>query len=236
MQVESAIGKASGQKLQIDAPGANNMLSGLTSQLSGSKGNFANVGRELGQSFQTGMQQQFGMAGGVASSFASALGPVGIAASVASVALIGLGTASTQAAMKWEDMKTSIGRTTGLEGNNLEDLMSQLQDLRQEMGITAEAASSMVEQAGSIGVGQAKLNVGDVVGYKQEILDFAKATAILQGAWGMSAEATSSGIGKMGSVTLNAWNVQRKARNEEEMSWADYAYTVRRHPKHSALR
>lgn len=226
MQVESAIGKASGQKLQIDASGSNNVLSGLSSQLFGSKGNFANVGRELGQSLQMGMQQQFGMAGGVASSFAGALGGVGIAAVAGLAGLAALGAASTQAAMKWEDMKTSIGRTTGLKGDNLEELMSQLQDLRQEFGVTAEAASSMVEQAGSIGVGQSKLSVGDMSGYKQEILDFTKATAILQGAWGMSAEATSSGIGKMGSVTLGAWNIQRKARGEEEMSWADYAYKV----------
>ncbi|MCK9571468.1 hypothetical protein M0R72_21140 [Candidatus Pacearchaeota archaeon] len=225
-QVDSAIGKASGQKLQIDASGSNNVLSGLTGQLSGSKGNFANVGRELGQSLQMGMQQQFGMAGGVATSFAGALGGVGIAAVAGLAGLAALGAASTQAAMKWEDMKTSIGRTTGLKGDNLEELMSQLQDLRQEFGVTAEAASSMVEQAGSIGVGQSKLSVGDMSGYKQEILDFTKATAILQGAWGMSAEATSSGIGKMGSVTLGAWNIQRKARGEEEMSWADYAYKV----------
>lgn len=223
----SAIDKAEKQAtIKIKPEIDNSFMGGLSNSLTGQKGKFSSVGKELGSSLTMGMQQQFGMAGGVASSFASALGPVGIAAGVAGVALIGLGAASTKAAMAWEDMKTSIGRTTGLEGDNLEDLMSQLQDLRQEMGITAEAASSMVEQAGSIGVGQSKLNAGDVVGYKQEILDFAKATAILQGAWGMSAEATSSGIGKMGSVTLNAWNVQRKARGEEEMSWADYAYKV----------
>lgn len=204
----------------------NSFMGGLSNSLSGQTGKFSSVGKEIGSSLTMGMQQQFGMAGGVASSFATALGPIGIVAGVAGAALIGLGAASTQAAMKWEDMKTSIGRTTGLKGDNLEDLMSQLQDLRQEFGVTAEAASSMVEQAGSIGVGQKKMEAGDLAGYKQEILDFTKATAILQGAWGMSAEATSSGIGKMGSVTLGAWNVQRKARGEEEMSWADYAYKV----------
>jgi hypothetical protein len=164
--------------------------------------------------------------GGMASSVAGTLGPIGMVAGAGVVALGALGAASTQAAMKWEDMKTSIGRTTGLDGSNLQDLMDQLQGLRMEFGITGQAASDMVEQAGSIGVGQKKMETGDLKGYKQEILDFTKATAILQGAWGMSAEATSSGIGKMGSVTLGSWNIQRKARGEEEMSWADYAYKV----------
>jgi len=211
-------------KSQIEAP--QTVGSGLSSFLNAEKGKFGNVGKELGQSLQMGMQQQFGMAGGVASSLGGALGTVGIAGMAAVAGVVAVGAAATQAAMKWEDLKTSIGRTTGLKGGDLEDLMSQLQDLRQEFGITAEAASSMVEQAGSIGVGQSKLNVGDMAGYKQEILDFTKSTAILQGAWGMSAEATSSGIGKMGSVTLGAWNIQRKALGEQEMSWADYAYKV----------
>ncbi len=205
---------------------ATSFMSGLKGQFAGEKGNFAAIGQALGQNLTMGMTSQFGSAGIMASSFASALGPIGIAAGVAGAALIGLGAASTQAASAWEDMKTSIGRTTGLKGDNLEDLMSQLQDLRQEFGITAQAASSMVEQAGSIGVGQSKLASGNMVGYKQEILDFTRAITQIQGAWGMSAEATSSGIGKMGSVTLGAWNTQRKARGEEEMSWAEYAYKV----------
>lgn len=223
--VGSAIGQVSTRTIKpsIDT---SSMGGGLTSFLDSSKGNFTNVGRELGQSLQMGMQQQFGMMGGVASSLSGAFGPVGMAAVAATVAVTAVGSAATKAAMAWEDMKTSIGRTTGLGGENLEDMMNQLQGLRQEFGVTAQAASAMVEQAGSIGVGQKKMEAGDLKGYKQEILEFTKATAILQGAWGMSAEATSSGIGKMGSVTLNAWNMQRKARGEEEMSWADYAYKI----------
>ncbi|MCK9185569.1 MAG: phage tail tape measure protein, partial [Candidatus Cloacimonetes bacterium] len=224
----SAIDKIEAKTLKIKSviEPPNTVSGGFSSFLNSEKGKFANVGKEMGQSLQMGMQQQFGMMGGMATSLASALGPIGIAAGVGAVGLGVLAAASTKAAMAWEDMKTSIGRTTGLKGDNLEDLMNQLQDLRQEFGVTAQAASDMVEQAGSIGVGQSKLNAGNLAGYKQEILDFTKATAILQGAWGMSAEATAQGIGKMGSVTLGQWNMQRKARGEEELSWADYAYRV----------
>lgn len=199
---------------------------GLSKFMNSEKGKFANVGREMGQSLQMGMQQQFGMMGGMASSIAGALGPAGIVATAAIAGGAVIAGAATKAAMAWEDMKTSIGRTTGLKNQDLESMMDQLQSLRMEYGITREAAAAMVQQAGSIGVGQSKLSMGDMAGYKKEILDFTEATSILQGAWGMSAEATSSGIGKMGSVTLGQWNIQRKARGEEEMSWADYAYKV----------
>jgi hypothetical protein len=222
--IDKAEAKTIKVKSQIEPP--TSVGGGFSSFLNSEKGKFANVGKEMGQSLQMGMQSQFGQAGGMFASLAGAMGPAGQAVAVITAATIGIGAAATQAAMKWEDMKTSIGRTTGLGGDNLEDLMNQLQGLRMEFGITGEAASSMVEQAGSIGVGQKKMESGDLKGYKQEILDFTKATAILQGAWGMSAEATSSGIGKMGSVTLGQWNIQRKARGEEEMSWADYAYKV----------
>jgi hypothetical protein len=224
----SAIDKIEAKTLKIKSviEPPNTVSGGFSSFLNSEKGKFANVGKEMGQTLTMGMTQQFGVMGGMATSVATALGPIGIAAGAAAVGVGVLAAASVNAAMAWEDMKTSIGRTTGLKGDNLEDLMNQLQDLRQEFGVTAQAASSMVEQAGSIGVGQSKLTAGDVSGYKQEILDFTKATAILQGAWGMSAESTAQGIGKMGSVTLGAWNVQRKARGEEEMSWADYAYRV----------
>jgi hypothetical protein len=224
----SAIDKAEARtikiKSQIEPP--TTVGGGFSSFLNAEKGKMANVGREMGQNLQMGMQQQFGMAGGIASSLGGALGVVGMAGIAAVAGLAMVGTAATQAAMKWEDMKTSIGRTTGLDGANLEDLMNQLQGLRQEFGVTGAAAAAMVEQAGSIGVGQKKMESGDLAGYKQEILDFTKATAMIQGAWGMSAEATAQGIGKMGSVTLGSWNIQRKARGEEEMSWADYAYKV----------
>ncbi len=222
-----AIDKAEARTLKIKTEiDQSSFGAGFSNFLSSEKGKFANVGRELGQTLTMGMQQQFGVAGGVLGEFASTLGPLGIAVGVAGTALIGLGAASVSAAKSWESMKTSIGRTTGLEGGNLESLMNDLQDLRQEMGITAEAAAGLVEQAGSIGVGQAKMASGDIAGYQKEITDFAKTTAILQGAWGMSAEATSSGIGKMGSVTLGAWNMQRKAVGEAEMSWSEYANTV----------
>lgn len=187
---------------------------------------FGGIGRQAGGQYATSFMAGLGPIGGAASDIAMAIGPIGLAAGVAAAGVGLLAAKSVQAAAAWESMATSIGRTTGLDGKNLTDLMDSLQDLRMEMGITREAAAGLIEQAGSIGVGQAKLDVGDVQGYKKELLDFARSTAMLQGAWGMSAEATSAGIGKMGSVTIGAWNAQRRAMGEQELSWSDYAESV----------
>lgn len=187
---------------------------------------FGGIGRQAGSQYATSFMAGLGPIGGAASDLAMAIGPIGLAAGVAAAGIALIGAKSVQAAAAWESMATSIGRTTGLEGKNLTSLMDSLQELRMEMGITREAAAGLVEQAGSIGVGQAWLDKGDIVAYKNELLDFARSTAMLQGAWGMSAEATSAGIGKMGSVTIGAWNAQRRAMGEQELSWSDYAESV----------
>ncbi len=92
--------------------------------------------------------------------------------------------------------------------------------------MTSPYKEMMCEMAGSIGVGQAQLNKGDLVGYKNELIEFAKATAMLQGAWGMSAEAVSAGIGRMGSTTLASWNIERREMGIQELSWVEYATNV----------
>lgn len=189
--------------------------------------NFRSIGAEAGGQYASGMMYALGPIGPAAAGVATALGPIGLVAGAAAVGVGLLASQSVRAAMAWEDMKTSIGRTTGLDGKPLTDLMDSLQDLRMEMGVTREAAAGLVEQAGSIGVGQAKLNKGDIVGYKNELLEFTKATAILQGAWGgMSAEAVSGGIGRMGASTLAHWNAERREMGQQEMSWGEYAMTV----------
>jgi len=209
---------------QMDKAGGQATQSRMSKLFSGV--NFGSIGRQAGSQYATSFMAGLGPIGGAASDLALAIGPIGLAAGVAAAGIALIGAKSVQAAAAWESMATSIGRTTGLEGKNLTSLMDSLQDLRMEMGITREAAAGLVEQAGSIGVGQAWLDKGDIVAYKNELLDFARSTAMLQGAWGMSAEATSAGIGKMGSVTIGAWNAQRRAMGEQELSWSDYAESV----------
>jgi TP901 family phage tail tape measure protein len=182
MQVESAIGKASGQKLQIDAPGANNMLSGWTSQLSGSKGNFANVGKELGQSLTMGMQQQFGMAGGVATSLAGALGGVGIAAVAGVAGLTALGAASVNAARGWESLMAGVSKTTGAEGAALTQLSNTLLNLSKEMPIAQAEIAKIATVGGTLGVKQSDLP------------KFVKDTAMASAGWGMSGEEAANSI------------------------------------------
>lgn len=226
---------------QMDMSGFQMDMSGFFSQMDKAAGqatqsrmsklfsgvNFGSIGRQAGSQYATSFMAGLGPIGGAASDLAMAIGPIGLAAGVAAAGIALIGAKSVQAAAAWESMATSIGRTTGLEGRNLRNFMDDLQDLRMEMGITGQAASDMAIQAGSIGVGQMKFQSGDMVGYAKELADFVKATAMLQGAWeGMSAEATSAGIGKMGSVTIGAWNAQRRAMGEQELSWSDYAESV----------
>ena len=209
---------------QMDIAGSQATKGRMSKMFSGV--DFGGFGRQAGTQYATSFMAGMGPIGMAAGDLAAAIGPIGLAAGVAAAGVALLGAESVRAASAWESMATSIGRTTGLEGRNLTNLMDSLQDLRMEMGITREAAAGLVEQAGSIGVGQAWLDKGDIVAYKNELLDFAKSTAMLQGAWGMSAEATSAGIGKMGSVTIGAWNAQRRAMGEQELSWSDYAESV----------
>ncbi len=209
---------------QMDIAGSQATKGRMSKMFSGV--DFGGFGRQAGTQYATSFMAGLGPIGMAAGDLAAAIGPIGLAAGVAAAGVALLGAKSVQAAAAWESMATSIGRTTGLEGQNLTNLMDSLQDLRMEMGITREAAAGLVEQAGSIGVGQAWLDKGDIVAYKNELLDFARSTAMLQGAWGMSAEATSAGIGKMGSVTLGAWNAQRRAMGEQELSWSEYAENV----------
>lgn len=178
--------------------------------------NLSGTGAMAGQSYASGM---LGPLGGAA----SALGPAGLVAGAAIAGAAVIANAAYNAAAAWQSMKTSIGRTTGLQGTELENMMNDLQSLRMEMGMTAQSAADAAEQAGSIGVGQKKFQAGDMAAYRKEIMDFVSSASMISGAWGMSNAATTEGIGAMGSVTLDNWNRQRKAMGEQEMSWSDFA-------------
>lgn len=177
----------------------NSFGSGLSGVFSGQKGNFTNVGKELGSSLTMGMQQQFGMLGGMASSVATALGPVGIAAGVAGAGIIALGAASVGTAKEWQSMMASISKTTGIEGAELDQLSSTLQSIRMQTGATAEAISGAVITAGSIGIP------------KEELASFAQLALQMSSAFGMSSDAAAMAMGQIGNVAKPA-----------EMSWTEF--------------
>jgi TP901 family phage tail tape measure protein len=155
---------------------------GLSSFLNSEKGKFNNVGKELGQNLTMGMQQQFGMAGGMASSLAQALGPVGIAATVAGAGVIALGAASVNAARGWETLMAGVSKTTGAEGAALTQLSNTLLNLSKEMPIAQAEIAKIATVGGTLGVKQSDLP------------KFVKDTAMASAGWGMSGEEAANSI------------------------------------------
>jgi TP901 family phage tail tape measure protein len=163
---------------QID----NSFLGGLNNELLGSKGQFNKVGQELGQSFQMGMQQQFGVAGGMASSLATALGPVGIVAGVAAVGVTALGAASVSAAKNWETLMAGVSKTTGVTGQELQNLSKMLLDLSTQMPVAQADLAKIAQVGGTLGVKQSDLP------------KFIKDVSMASAGWNMPAEQAAQQI------------------------------------------
>ena len=197
----SAIDKAEKQAaIKIKPEIDNSFMGGLSNSLTGQKGKFSSVGKELGSSLTMGMQQQFGMAGGVASSLAGALGGVGIAAVAGAAGVIALGAASVNTAKNWQTLMAGVSKTTGVEGAALDALGSKLQDIRIKTGATAESITSAVVTAGSIGIPTA------------ELAEFAQVALQMGSAFSMSSDEAASGIAAIGNSV--------KPANE---SWTEFA-------------
>jgi TP901 family phage tail tape measure protein len=195
--------------IDVNASGGMAGISGFASAVSSLGGPLGSLSGQIGQ-----VEGAFGK-----------IGASGIAAAAGIAVVGGAMAAATQAAAGWQSSMTSIGRTTGLGDypKQLAAMSDQLQQLRRDLGMSADAAASMAEQAGSIGVGATAFQAGDMTRYRQEIVDFVKSTQMLSGAWGMSSSATAEGVGKMGSVVLDSWNRQRVSMGEQEISWAQFA-------------
>ena len=241
MRVETAIAKVSAKSIspKVDNPNLSNFFAacdkaeakvikvksqieppttiggGFSSFLNAEKGKFANVGREMGQSMQMGMQQQFGMAGGMATSFASALGPIGIAAGVAAVGVGVLATASVTLAKEWQTMMAGVSKTTGVEGAELDALGSKLQDIRMQTGATAESITSAVVTAGSIGIPTA------------ELAEFAQVALQMGSAFSMSSDEAASGIAAIGNSVKPAGESWTEFANKSGSSINVLADTMR---------
>lgn len=223
--LNAGLARAHAETQKFAQAGASHAQSFATGWTNSMRGGFANAGKAAAQDFTNALVA--GMPGGnIFANTAIALGPTGMIAGAAIAGAAVISTVAMKAAAEWQRMTTAISRTTGLEGKPLEGLMNGLQELRMQMGLTREGAAAMAQAAGSIGVGQAKFQRGDLEGYKKELVDFVQATQMVSGAFGMSSEATAEGLGKMGSVVLENWNQQRKARGEEELSWSQFAMNV----------
>lgn len=174
-------------------------ISGLTSQLQG------DLTGKLG-----------GMGNYLAPLLGSA-GPAGLAVAGLGAAFVG----TTAAAASWQGQMTDVSRTTGVSGAALGTMSNDLQQLRMDYGLTAQAASSAAEVAGSMGVGDEFSN--DLQRKQQEIVEYVGTASQVSLAWGMASEKASGSIGSVGAVTRDAMNEQRQALGQSEMDWSEYA-------------
>ena len=177
-----------------------NITGGLKSSLQG--GNFTDVGKQLGNQLVTGMTSQFGMLGQAAGTFATALGPAGIAllgigASIAAIG-VGLGKCVSSAAT-WQDLMVDVQKVTTTTEAGFSKLSSDLLAIRGSTGASMEDIAGAAAGAGRMGIAP------------EEIADYTETILKMSSAWGMSADAASDSIGKIGSVVKPA-----------EMSWTEF--------------
>ncbi|MFA5409024.1 MAG: hypothetical protein WC343_09685, partial [Bacilli bacterium] len=174
----------------------------------------SSMGSSLKGQLAGDLANTFGPAAGYANVLTAAMGPATLA--VGGLA-VGMGTA-TKMAMDYNTMMVGVGKTTNLVGKDLASLGSDLQKLQMEMGITAQAATSMAEQAGSMGVGLG----GTTKQQRDEIVGFSKAVTMASGAFKMEASTTADSFGHMGSVVFESFNDQRRAQDQAAMGWEEY--------------
>lgn len=191
---------------------------GVKAGLSGMERDVNRSASSMGSGFKNmlagDLANTFGPAAGYANILTAALNPATLA--VGGLA-VGMGIA-TKMAMDYNTMMVGVGKTTNLVGQDLAALGSDLQKLQMEMGITAQAATSMAEQAGSMGVG-----LGGTTKYqREEIIGFSKAVTMAAGAFKMDASTTADSFGHMGSVVFETFNDQRRAQDQAAMGWEEY--------------
>jgi len=177
-----------------------NITGGLKASLTG--GNFSDVGKQLGNQLVTGMSSQFGMLGQAAGTFATALGPAGIAllGIGASIAVIGVGLGKcVSSAATWQTLMVDVQKVTDTTAAGFSKLSSDLLAIRGETGASMESIAGAAAGAGRMGI-----DPTEIAGYTETILK-------MSSAWGMSADAASESIGKIGSVVKPA-----------EMTWTEF--------------
>ncbi len=156
-------------------------------QQSFSRGSFRDIGKTLGQDLVQGITAPLGSMSSAAASAATALGPVGIAAVAGTVAVAGLGVASSKAAMEWEAGMSQISKTTGIEKGTaaFKELDSNLLNLYSRMPTTVSEIQSVAAAAGSLGI------------EKASIAGFTEVALQMGSAFDMPAEEAATAIGKI---------------------------------------
>lgn len=171
-----------------------------TAAVSGIEGDFK---RGFGSGLQSSISGVTSSMGPLGSAISGVTGSLGLAATagIAGVATLGaLGAQAVSTAANWESLMASVSKTTGVEGSGLDQLSSDLQEIRMETGATAEEIANAVTTAGSVGIP------------KEELAGFSEVALQMGSAFSMSSEAAVSGISAIGN-----------SAKESGTSWTDFA-------------
>jgi TP901 family phage tail tape measure protein len=123
---------------------------------------------------------------------------------IAAAAAAALGTAlvaSVQAAADWQSSMAGVAKTTGLSGEDLENLSANLLDLSTSMPIAASEIANVAQVAGSLGVA------------KDDIANFTEVAIKMGVGFEMSADQAATA----GAKILTAFNLDTTAENMEKL-------------------
>ena len=171
-----------------------------TSAVSGIEGDFKKGFGSGLQSSISGVTSSMGPLGSAISGVTGSLGLVGTAAAAGVAGLVALGASAVSTAANWESLMASVSKTTGVEGSGLDQLSSDLQEIRMETGATAEEIANAVTTAGSVGIP------------KEELAGFSEVALQMGSAFSMSSEAAVNGISAIGN-----------SAKESGTSWTEFA-------------
>lgn len=178
--------KSSVASATTDMSGMGQKISdGLKNVFTKDKGDFQNVGKDLGNSLTQGLEQRFGALGGAAGSLASALGPIGVAGLAVGAALAGGFVLAINAAREWEAGMAGVGKTTGLAGDDLKGLSDELLAMSTRMPTAAADLQAIAGVAGSLGVA------------KQDIAGFTEVASQMAVGFEMPAEVAATSAAKI---------------------------------------
>lgn len=159
----------------------------LTTGLAGAKAQVTGFGASASSAF---------------SDLAASINPATIAIAGATAGIMAVGAAfvgSVRAAAQWQTLMVDVQKVTDTTAAGFASLSKDLLAIRGETGASMESIAGAAAGAGRMGIDPT------------EIADYTETILKMSSAWGMSADAASESIGKIGSVVKPA-----------EMTWTEF--------------
>lgn len=186
--------------------GASRAQQGMMGQFSKSKGDFASIGKDIGNNLVGGISAQFGPLGSAIGGVATALGPVGIAAGIAGAAIVGMVATGIQAASQFETAMSGAKKVISLDagadsGAYFAKLGDDLQKISLNSPVAATDLAALAAVGGSLGVGA------------DQIAGFAETAAQMSVAFELPAEVAATSAAKI----LNAFQQPISTENMQSL-------------------